>query len=70
MGGSPIPPERFIGTTMRPRPGREQDAVTKIAAPCCVCGYWQRHEWLDDEGMCEPCIDAEEDSGEFCEDDD
>lgn len=54
-----VPAERFIGTTMRPLPGPEQDAVLRIAEPCCVCGYWQRKEWLDGERMCEPCRDAE-----------
>ena len=60
MPNSPIPPERFIGTTMRPRPGPEQEGLLKIANICCVCGYWQRREWLDAEGMCEPCVVADE----------
>lgn len=55
-----VAPERFIGTTGRPVPGPELDAVLEIAATCCVCGYWQRKEWLDGEGMCESCREAEE----------
>jgi len=49
----------FLGTTGRPTYDETQILVT-IAHPCCVCGYWQRNEWLDGEGMCEPCREAEE----------
>jgi predicted Zn-ribbon and HTH transcriptional regulator len=52
-----ILPEKFIGTTMRPKAGREKDALEEIAEVCAFCGYWVRIEDLDGEGRCIGCRD-------------
>lgn len=60
MRGGKLNVERFIGTTGRPTAAETPDLL-KVAEPCCVCGCWQRLEWLDSERMCESCREIEED---------
>lgn len=55
--GIKVPPESYIGTTMRP-PLDQMFDVRALAAPCYNCGTWTAHLRLVNGccGACRPAI--------------